>query len=477
MNIDATVRTEPHGGNPWPAMQVPLWALLSGGGIASAMLVPFAAEALCALLAAVILVAQPRLALGALALAAWIKVRNPYLLGEHPIPVLAGWLPILAAIARAALQPWATLQSRGVLWIMAFAAIAGSRVLANPAMLALSIPKLLVFSGGLVAMLALVRTANLPRSGAAGISGHDVVNTLFLVTTCLCVPLLATPAIGYLLNQSGFQGVTSQPQAFAVLFAPLVAYYVMRTVETESLALTRWCMALAGITLLVFSQSRTGVAAALGGIGLGLFVWWRNKRAARGFGPGFWLRASCGVLLLAALGYLFRVEILEAATEFVLKGVEGELDTESLLTSRAVLFATVWQSFLSQPVLGIGFGVPTLPDELQMTTSSTFGVVLSASIEKGNGFLQVLEETGVVGAAVMGGFLVALGRAGGLARNAAAMALVAAALATNVGEAIIYSLGGVGLAQWAYVMLGLTLLQAPAPRAASDMNPPPPCAA
>src|SRR5262245_13341111 len=96
------------------------WGMLCGGGMATAILVPYGTETLCAVLAAVILTASPPVALGALALAAWIKVHNPYLLDDHSTVVVAGWLPILACIGRAALQPSLTLHARGVLWIMAF---------------------------------------------------------------------------------------------------------------------------------------------------------------------------------------------------------------------------------------------------------------------------------------------------------------------------------------------------------------------
>jgi hypothetical protein len=434
------------------------WVMFCCGGIAVAHLLPMGVEILCVVLAVLILVAPPGIALGCLAVAAWIKVRNPYLFQEFQPNVVAGWLPLVASMVRAALQPSAVLQSRGALWVAAFAVIAGGALMATPTNLSVSIPKLLVLSGGLIAMLVLVADANRPAAGSVGLSGHDIVMGIFIATTCLSAPLLAIPGIGFLRNTTGFQGVTGQPQAFAVLYAPLVAYLLVRVVETRSLAALHWLGLIAGSILLVWSQSRTGVAACLAGICLGLFVWWRGR--VKTAPSGAWLKVSAVVIVLAIAGYLHREEIREAVSGYLLKGVAGDFDAETLLTSRAVLFLTGWQNFVAHPVFGIGFGVSTTPELLEVATSDTFGVTLSASMEKGSGFLQILEETGLVGAAVLAFFIGTVCRATGVTRSASAMALVGAALATNLGEAIIYSLGGVGLAQWAYVMLGMTLLQA-----------------
>jgi hypothetical protein len=411
-------------------------------------------------LAAVVFGAQPRLALGALVLATWIKLRNPYFFENDSFTVMSGWLPILAGVARAALHPAGMLHSRVVLWVGLFAAVAAGRLLAAPVLLSVAIPKLLIVSGGLVAMLMLVDAANRAGEPAGHRTGHDVIEGVYLAATYVSLPLLLIPAIGFLRNSTGFQGVTSQPQGFAVLYAPLVAYYVMRTIETGSLSLLRWVAMSVGAALLVYSLSRTGVGACLIGLSLGLLVWWR-ARAAHGFGLWFWLGAGAAAMVLAGVGYLFRGEILAAVSAFLLKGVEGDLNAETLVTTRTVVVLAGWANFMSYPFFGIGFGIPTVPELLEVTTSSSFGVALSAPFEKGNGFVQVLEETGLVGAALLVAFLVSLARGSGLMRNASAMALVVAALATNLGEATIYSLGGIGLAQWAYVMLGMTLQQPP----------------
>lgn len=155
------------------------------------------------------------------------------------------------------------------------------------------------------------------------------------------------------------------------------------------------------------------------------------------------------VIDLASGGYLSR-EIVS----FINKGGGDDgnvvLDTEQVLLSRAGLMNLAWKNFLEHPIFGIGFQVSTT--QAFAATATLF----TAPVEKGVIAYAVLEEGGFVGATAFIVFLLVMIAEFVRSRNVPALAMLAAFLASNMGEVTFFSPGGSGAFGW--MMIGAAMI-------------------
>jgi O-antigen ligase len=272
----------------------------------------------------------------------------------------------------------------------------------------------------------------------------------------ITLALLAVPScIGWILGSPGifFQGGgylrgvfvhSNTLGAFGAMWLVVsVGAYDSRLTRHRNLALIG---SIAMMLCLTGSKSRAGLGASIISIFFYILVTRQMSRLLIG-------GLFAGTILLTVfvmLPYASEATMRESS-DFIFKGNE-----EDVLTSRRDVWDTGWQNFYSSPWVGHGFGT-SVGEE-----TKEWKLIGLGGREKGNGFLAVLEETGLFGALVMCfplGLCVAsgirlrrlnlqlVGTAGELrsdARQAAAFwAGAMGGIVNNLAEATIWSPGAV----------------------------------
>jgi hypothetical protein len=272
----------------------------------------------------------------------------------------------------------------------------------------------------------------------------QMVTGLFLVLA-FSLPLLGTAA-GYLRNGTGFQGILNHPQAFGSAMAVLAACVAGDLLGSATPSWRRSLAFAAVGSAIVLSEARTagvalvaGVCAALGLVAVG------SRFRFRVAVPALASTRVHVALIVAAAGALLAAPVLSRMVgDYLQKRSESFSAAEIYDASRGHLIRNMWSNVEEHPIQGIGFGIASQPASMVVTNDPVLGLPTGAAVEKGVMPLAVLEEVGIPGAlAVLAWLAVLLRRA---ARRGVAWAAVwCVVLATNMGEATLFSAGGMGL--------------------------------
>jgi len=134
------------------------------------------------------------------------------------------------------------------------------------------------------------------------------------------------------------------------------------------------------------------------------------------------------------------------ATNFIAK--RNRSNATTLLTayedSRGFKIDEMWANITAKPLQGIGFGIASEPLMMEIERDPILDLPVSAAVEKGVMPVAVLEEVGLAGfvAVVLWVFMLMRRSArGGLAPVTVGLT----ALLMNMGEATLFSPGGMGL--------------------------------
>lgn len=272
--------------------------------------------------------------------------------------------------------------------------------------------------------------------------------------------LVATEA-GYLRNGRGFQGLLNHPQVYSAFLGPVAAFALFDAASARVRRVRLWSLLLFAMALgsLFLSQGRTGlVAFAVGSASAGV-IWLVRNGALRAWR----VRPFALIAMLTVIGSLvvtspqwFRL-VETAVVDFVFKQSDASIGLDhAFYDSRGFLIRASLERYRESPVIGNGFGIPTNPGELQVRRVSPLGIPVGASSEKGFTLTAVLEEVGAIGLglfAVMVYFVllrVFRVRSRGVSR----IALAVSALSVTFGEAVLFSVGGMGSLTW--FMLGMS---------------------
>ena len=133
--------------------------------------------------------------------------------------------------------------------------------------------------------------------------------------------------------------------------------------------------------------------------------------------------------------------------------VEGDKRTlgEALTSSREGLMQYSLYEFRRNPLFGSGFQVAEFTRDLVRENK---GLIISAPIEKGVAPMMVLGETGILGEACFLLFLFSLYAACIRRKYVVTVSLFTVFLVTNMGEATIFSPGGIGGILWMFSAVG-----------------------
>lgn len=287
----------------------------------------------------------------------------------------------------------------------------------------------------------------------AGLSADEretVARSLFgglIVVMLVSLPLLPLP-VGYLRNGTGFQGVLNHPQAFGPTMALLGAWAAGHLLGVKR---PPWLMvALAGtcLVLVVLSETRTAGLALIFGVGIAILL---TPRLAglpvRVALPGLRSKRTLAVVALALAGVVVAGAQLESVvTNFIAKS--GRANATTLLDayegSRGKKIDEMWANITTKPLQGIGFGIASDPLDMDVERDPVLGLPVSAAVEKGVLPVAVLEEVGLVGFLAVALWVFMLMRRsarGGLVPVTVGLT----ALLMNMGEATLFSPGGMGL--------------------------------
>jgi hypothetical protein len=268
-----------------------------------------------------------------------------------------------------------------------------------------------------------------------------------VVLMIVSLPLLVMPQ-GYLRNGMGFQGVLNHPQAFGPAMALLGAWAASQILGQRK---PRWLdVALLGgcFVMVLLSEARTAGLALILGVGVAVILTpGLSGHSVRAVLPGLRSTRVRLLAMMALLGVVLAGAQLESVmTHYIAKS--GRAETSSLIAayekSRGGLIGRMWANIQDKPFQGIGFGIASDPATMKIQRDPVMGLPTGAPIEKGVLPLAVLEEVGLIGfSAVTAWVLMLLRRSSGGGVAPAAVGLTA--LLLNMGEATLFSPGGMGL--------------------------------
>jgi hypothetical protein len=264
---------------------------------------------------------------------------------------------------------------------------------------------------------------------------------------------------GYEKTVRGFQGVTSHPQILGSLLALAGVWIVGQLLTGSQRPIGLRLTALATWYMVLLSASRTSIVATMGGVLVAFVVYSISPGRRQVINVPRLTPVNVLLLvatLIVAIGQSGQVQ--DAAFAFVQKGNGGATAADLLENSRGELISRSMENFRSAPLWGVGFGTPSDIEQLDRRSETLFGIPIRASAEKGFMPSAVLEETGLFGAVFVIMFIITLVVPIHRSRNFTLVWLVWTALLTNVGEAVLFSLGGFGLFMW--VVVGYCYMQA-----------------
>lgn len=371
-----------------------------------------------------------------------------------------GWLGLLSNPAILPGSP----QAGTLRWVVVGAALAGTLRVAAFQRTGLRAPwgRLLLFAGFAAAMarvvsaypdVSLFKSLAFAAAVLAALLGteQDIVETrqleswlwhLYLAVLSLSVPLVAIHSIGYFRNGTGFQGILNHPQALGVFLGILLPWAALRAAESEATKAWQfgsWGAIAVGAFALLLTQSRTGVLGALGSIAIvGVSLLLRR--------PGRLVRPS---VVLAGLAFVALVGVKWGSVQrFLQKRPSDTPLSDAYQRARGKKMEDSWRDFLRSPIVGNGFGAPSPDVEVIVHYNKLLHIPVGAPVEKGFAVTALLEDVGVLGAALFLILVVGMHRDVRAGGSLAALGLFWAALLVNLGESTIFAPGGIGILVW-----------------------------
>lgn len=278
-----------------------------------------------------------------------------------------------------------------------------------------------------------------------------------IVLMLVSLPLLGLP-VGRLRNGTGFQGVLNHPQAFGPTMALLGAWAMSRMMEQKQppwsmVALTGSCL-----VLVVLSEARTAGLALVLGVGIAAITMSiLAKYSIYKVLPGLRSRRVYFIGIIVLAGTLLAGPILADQIGYFLSKSgrsQGDGLIDAYRDSRGRKMDEMWDNIRITPWQGGGFGIASVPAEMEIGRDPILNLPVSAPVEKGVLPLAVLEEVGIVGFIAVAAWIWMLLRrsaTGGIVP----VTVTFTALLLNMGESTLFSSGGMGLLS--LVLLGWAL--------------------
>jgi hypothetical protein len=181
-----------------------------------------------------------------------------------------------------------------------------------------------------------------------------------------------------------------------------------------------------------------------------------SGRRVRDIMPGLLSRRVVLPLLLGLMAVpVVAVYLGPTMIEFISKRTASQDVFEAYNASRGRLIEVMLRNIDSNFFTGIGFGIGSEPEVMEITRDPVFGLPISAIVEKGVLPFAVFEELGLFGFSLFVLWVCTV--VVQAARNGIVpLGLVLVFLLVNMGEATLFSPGGFGLIGLILITLGVT---------------------
>jgi len=271
--------------------------------------------------------------------------------------------------------------------------------------------------------------------------------------------LLYFTSFGYYKNGL-FMGIFNHSQSIGLFLVPLLAYYAISFLENNITGKTEKLYALIiiflGLLEILATYSRTAIFTYV----VLIFIYvvlnkLKLKKILLVLKNPFYFLLSMVILGVVAIN---TPKILNSAQNYIYKSYTNEMYQsqveKGILSTRQVLFDESLANFKHNPILGNGFGVQFHNGKLannELRILPLLDVPYTMVNEKGNVYLMVLEEGGLITFILFVLFLFLLLRKTKMYKPAFYTSI--AILVMFNGEATFFSLNGVGAFQFVFLIL------------------------
>jgi hypothetical protein len=272
--------------------------------------------------------------------------------------------------------------------------------------------------------------------------------TFFVLGACVIFSLLLMfETAAYVPRTTFLRGVLGHSQALGPVAATVAVYALIRAVSQPRPPFALLTLfGIAAITVFE-TNSRTALLATVVALAIIVAVSFLRRvgRQSSWSLPGLKSTSFLAASILT-LGALFAgsFAIKDALTKRSGKDLEETSLVELYQDSRGGLATEMWANIESDPLLGIGFGLASNLEDMEITYFQ--GVPVGAVVEKGITILAVWEEVGLAGLLLFVFFLLQLFTRS-LAAEPTKLGVFLVVILVNFGEATLLSAGGAGLIQ------------------------------
>ena len=190
--------------------------------------------------------------------------------------------------------------------------------------------------------------------------------------------LFITSPVGYLRNGLAFQGITNHPNLFGIVLVIFLSFVIMRyfySSNSNFFVILIPCI----IYIITLSKSRTSFITATALIFLFIIFLKFNKKYTKVI-----IYIFSSIFIFAYM--MIDSSIMHFIKEFLYKGQsQGDL-----LFSREAQISGIVSNFQSNPLFGVGFGVP-------VTQIRSYSMSFDAIVEPGNLVIAILSYVGIIG--------------------------------------------------------------------------------
>lgn len=253
------------------------------------------------------------------------------------------------------------------------------------------------------------------------------IKTIFIIS----LPLIFFPSIGKFVNGTGFSGILNHPQAFGIFIIVVLPFFLF---------FEKGIMRIFWIFLILYYAYATESRLSIFGSAfiVLLYIAYVNQRKLT-------LQRFLILFTLPIILFLLSVAFQNQIISIIEKRSNTSSIEETFFASRGFLIEKSLENFYESPLFGIGFSVGR--GNFDETTEAT-DFSLSYSIEKGNLYIAILEEQGVIGFAFFLIFIVLLYSSILRKQSHISIFILTAILITNLGESTFFSMGGMGGLFW-----------------------------
>jgi O-antigen ligase len=255
--------------------------------------------------------------------------------------------------------------------------------------------------------------------------------------------------IGYEHDARYFQGIFNHSQVLGIvtsLFSLIVFIIILNQKNFSLKAIFFIAIFTSSLILIFLTFSRTALLSLF--FSVIIFVFFSTFFKKKNFLVTYNIFlnknfSTLGILLLLPLiffyDYFYRILIT-----FLEKNSNIENLIDSYISSRMIVIEPMIENIKTKWLTGIGFGIPSF-DTYSSIKQITFETLIFFTYEKGNLYLLILEELGLLGILIFIFWLFLLIQRLILSGDNIALIVVINILLINIGEAVVFSTGGLGL--------------------------------